>query len=343
VEETSVRGASGDDLERSVRLLIATRGCRSVDCYERLNEIEEGSYGVVYRARDVQSGVVYALKQVKMENTDEGFSVHALREISILMAHPHTNVVAVREMVVGSTLNKIYMVMEFVDHDVKALMDRMKRANARFSTAEIKCLLLQLLSGVAHLHDNWIIHRDLKASNLLYSSGGVLKIADLGLARHYGSPLRPYSPVVVTLAYRAPELLLGARLYSAPIDMWSVGCLFAEFLKHQPLFGTARSEIDLLDRMFKLLGTVTEAQWPGLSQLRNYSSVNFYVQPENRLRAAFSDIGSAGFDLLSRLLTYDPSKRATAKEALQHAYFAEAPRPTSCGMMPTWPSTAVNK
>lgn len=184
---------SADELEKTeqtVRETILLHGCRSVDCYQQLNAIEEGSYGVVYRARDIATGVVYALKQVKMETTGEGFPVHALREIAILIAQPHPNIVAVREMVVGNTLNKIYMVMEFVDHDIKALMDRMERMRTQFATSEVKCLMLQLLAGVAHLHDNWVIHRDLKTSNLLYSSGGILKIADLGLARQYGSPLK---------------------------------------------------------------------------------------------------------------------------------------------------------
>lgn len=185
-----------DTIEQSVRETILLHGCRSVDCYQQLNAIEEGSYGVVYRARDIATGVVYALKQVKMETTGEGFPVHALREIAILIAQPHPNIVAVREMVVGNTLNKIYMVMEFVDHDIKALMDRMERMRTQFATSEVKCLMLQLLAGVAHLHDNWVIHRDLKTSNLLYSSGGILKIADLGLARQYGSPLKVSAPWV---------------------------------------------------------------------------------------------------------------------------------------------------
>jgi cell division cycle 2-like protein len=138
---------SADELtaaELAVREAVLAHGCRSVDCYQQLNAIEEGSYGVVYRARDIATGVVYALKQVKMETTGEGFPVHALREISILIAQPHPNIVAVREMVVGNTLNKIYMVMEFVDHDIKALMDRMERMHTQFATSEVKCLMLQV-------------------------------------------------------------------------------------------------------------------------------------------------------------------------------------------------------
>ena len=151
------------------------------------------------------------------------------------------------------------------------------------------------------------------------------------VAVNTGAPIRPPTA--------SHEYVMASDTVLFTTDVWSVGCLFAEFLQHSPLFGQARSEIDLLDRMFKLLGTVTEAQWPGLSELKNYASINFYVQPENRLRAAFSDIGDAGFDLLNRMLTYDPSRRITAKDALQHAYFQEAPRAKSAAMMPTWPST----
>jgi cell division cycle 2-like protein len=135
---------------------VFTEGCRSVDCYQRLNEIEEGSYGVVYRAKDVVTGEVFALKKIKLDKEADGFPITALREIYTLMTYPHANVVLVKEMVVGSTLNNIYMVMEFIDHDLKALMDTMKQP---FSVAEVKCLMKQLLSGIAHLHDNWILHR----------------------------------------------------------------------------------------------------------------------------------------------------------------------------------------
>ena len=224
--------------------------------------------------------------------------------------------------------------MEFVDHDIKGLMEDMKHP---FLQSEVKTLMQHLLLAVAHLHDNWIIHRDLKTSNLLLNNDGLLKVADFGLARMFGSPPGKMTQTVVTLWYRAPELLLGARDYGTAIDMWSVGCIMAEFLLYEPLF-PGRSEIEMLDRMFKLLGTPNERVWPGFSQLPNAKRVVFPDQPQTSLRQKFGMYTTErGVDLLSRLLTYDPKMRITAEEALQHGYFKEAPAPKDPSMFPTWP------
>ncbi len=228
--------------------LPALMGCRNVENYEWLNRIEEGTYGVVYRAKDKRTGQVVALKKLKMEKEKEGFPITSLREINMLLKAEHPNIVHVREIVVGNNMDKIYIVMDYVEHDLKSLMETMKQP---FLEGEVKTLMLQLLSAVHHLHDNWILHRDLKASNLLLSHKGILKVGDFGLAREYGSPLKPYTPVVVTLWYRAPELLLGVKEYSTAVDMWSVGCIFAEFLIHKPLF-QGKSEIDQLNQIFKV-------------------------------------------------------------------------------------------
>ena len=161
-------------------------GCRSVDCYERLNFIDQGTYGMVFRARCRETGEIYALKQIKFgpEMTSKvGFPITALREINILLALKHPNIVRVKEMVVGSSLDKIYMAMEYCENDLKTCM---KLAKQNFSTAEIKQLMIQLLSAVAHMHRRWYIHRDLKTSNLLYSNKGYLAVCDFGMARKYG-------------------------------------------------------------------------------------------------------------------------------------------------------------
>ena len=198
-------------------------GCRSVEEYRCLNRIAEGTYGVVYRAEDRRTKEVVALKRLKMEKEKDGFPITSLREINTLLKAQHPNIVTVREIVVGSNMDKIFIVMDYVEHDLKSLMETMKSKNQVFIPGEVKCLMQQLLRAVAHLHDNWILHRDLKTSNLLLSHRGILKVGDFGLAREYGSPLKQYTSIVVTLWYRAPELLLGDKEYSTPIDMWSVG------------------------------------------------------------------------------------------------------------------------
>ncbi|KAK7319065.1 hypothetical protein RJT34_03777 [Clitoria ternatea] len=324
--------------QRTVNML---QGCRSVDEFERLNKIDEGTYGVVYRARDKKTGEIVALKKVKMEKEKEGFPLTSLREINILLSFHHPSIVDVKEVVVGSSLDSIFMVMEYMEHDLKGLMEAMKQP---FSQSEVKCLMIQLLEGVKYLHDNWVLHRDLKTSNLLLNNRGELKICDFGLARQYGSPLKPYTHLVVTLWYRAPELLLGSKQYSTAIDMWSLGCIMAELLSKEPLFN-GKTEFDQLDKIFRILGTPNETIWPGFSKLPGVK-VNFVKHQYNLLRKKFpatSFTGSpvlsdSGFDLLNKLLTYDPEKRITAEAALNHEWFREVPLPKSKEFMPTFPA-----
>lgn len=320
--------------------LLGTR-CRRVEGFERLNRIDEGTYGVVYRARDKRSGRVVALKRVKLENFRDGFPLTSIREMKILLGVRHRNVVEVQEVVVGNN-DKVFMVMEFVEHDMKNLMASMKRP---FSCAETKCLMRQLLDGVAYLHEHWIIHRDLKTSNLLYNNRGQLKICDFGLARNYGSPLQSYTANVVTLWYRAPELLLGAKTYSDEIDSWSLGCIMAEFLLRQPLI-PGKSEMEQIDMMFKLLGAPDETVWPGFRELPAAKSLKLRGSPWSHLRqrfpvTSFSDtrpaLTEAGFDLLSRLLAYDPRQRMRAKDASRQRWFEESPPPQDEQLMPTFP------
>ncbi|KAL5013904.1 hypothetical protein ScPMuIL_008174 [Solemya velum] len=313
----------------------AIQGCRSVEEFNCLNRIEEGTYGVVYRARDKKTEEIVALKRLKMEKEKEGFPITSLREINTLLKAQHQNIVTVREIVVGSSMDKIYIVMDYVEHDLKSLMDTMKNP---FLVGEVKTLLIQLLKGVAHLHDNWIIHRDLKTSNLLLSHKGILKVGDFGLAREYGSPLKHYTPIVVTLWYRAPELLLGIKEYSTQIDMWSVGCIMAELLNMKALW-PGKSEIDQLQKIFKDLGTPNEKIWTGVMELPGMKKCTFTEYPYNTIRQRFgSYLTDVGFDLLNRFLTYNPGKRITAEESLKHDYFKESPLPVDPSMFPTWPA-----
>lgn len=314
------------------------QGCRSVEEFQCLNRIEEGTYGVVYRAKDKRSDTIVALKKLKMEKEKEGFPITSLREINTLLKGQHPNIVTVREIVVGSNMDKIFIVMDYVEHDLKSLMETMKHKKQVFLPGEVKCLTQQLLKAVAHLHDNWILHRDLKTSNLLLSHKGILKVGDFGLAREYGSPLKAYTSVVVTLWYRAPELLLCSKEYSTPIDIWSVGCIFAEFLAMTALF-PGKSEVDQLNRIFKDLGTPNERIWPGYSELPAVLRMTFTEYPVSNLRKKFSHLTSElGMSLLQGLLTYDPKQRLTADQALKAHYFKEQPLPIDPAMFPTWPA-----
>ncbi|XP_047330397.1 cyclin-dependent kinase G-2-like isoform X2 [Impatiens glandulifera] len=308
-------------------------GCKEVSNFEKLNRIGEGTYGVVYKARNRSTGEIVALKKVKKEVEKEGFPVAFLREISLLLALHHPSIVHVKEVAMTGLddvlMDDVFMVMEYVEHDLKGLMKKMKKP---FSEKEVKCLMLQLLEGVKYLHDNWVLHRDLKTSNLLLSTNGKLKICDLGISRRYGSQLKPYTPGMVTLWYRAPELLLGAEEYSTAVDMWSVGCIMAELLTKQPLFN-GDGEIDHLSKIFNILGTPNEKVWPGFSELPGVKKSKAILKQQKRSILAdkfqaLSFTGSTtlsgqGFNLLSQLLTYDPAKRITVEEALRHPWLCE--------------------
>jgi len=249
-----------------------------------------------------------------------------------LQSMRHPNVVQLHEVVVGKELDSIFLVFEYVPHDLAGLVDNMKTP---FTESEIKCLMLQLIKSVQYLHENWIIHRDLKLSNLLFDNQGQLKLADFGLARKYGFPIKPYTPRVVTLWYRAPELLLGAETYTTSLDVWAVGCIFGELLLNVPIF-RGMNEIDQLNQMVNLLGSPNDKIWPNFSSLPHSKKISLN-QPYSNLRHRFKNLTNEGFDLLNRMLAYDPKRRITCKEALNHPYFNERPLPKIPEMMRSFP------
>ncbi|CAO1633754.1 unnamed protein product [Sympodiomycopsis kandeliae] len=321
----------------------------SIHSYTRLNQIEEGSYGIVYRARHNPSGDIVAIKRLKMETEKQGFPITSLREIRTLTkVSTHPNVVHLREIVVGDTLTQIYLSFEFIEHDLKTLLTQLEKP---FSISEIKTLSLQLIDAVGYLHSKWIIHRDLKTSNLLINNRGQIKLADFGLARLYGdhtdSSTSKMTQLVVTLWYRSPELLLGEDRYDTAIDMWSIGCIIAEMVLQEPLL-PGRNESDQLQLIFKTLGQPDASIWPSLPTLPHYKSLvkqRSPHQPYSLLRKKFPSIpnSSSLLDLLHKLLTYDPSNRITAKEALLHTWFEESPRPAHPDTFPTFPSFAAGE
>ena len=239
-------------------------------------------------------------------------------------------------MIQGDALNNVFLAFEYCEHDLARLIDNVKTT---FTTSEVKSLMMQTLKAVEYLHERFIFHRDLKLSNLLLNQRGELKLCDFGLARAYDPVNKAsYTPKVVTLWYRAPELLFGCETYTTAIDMWAVGCIFAEFLKHAPLF-PGSTEIEQVQMICALLGTPNEHIWPGWDSLPVAKSFKLPEQPYNFLEVNFPKLSLTGVDLLNMLLTFDPEKRATAKEALEHAYFQEIPPPKPPSEMPTYPST----
>ncbi|KAJ4342287.1 hypothetical protein N0V87_001273 [Didymella glomerata] len=313
--------------------------CRHRSNFETLNHIEEGSYGWVSRAKDITTTQVVALKKVKMDYNQDGFPITALREIAILQKARHPNIVDLKEVLSGDSPEECVLVMEFLEHDLKTLQEDM---HDPFVASEVKTLLRQLTSGVAFLHENHIMHRDLKTSNILLNNRGQLKLADFGMARYIPPVDAPLTQLVVTLWYRAPELLLGTPNYEPEIDMWSVGCIMGELLLKQPILpGT--NEVDQLSRVFSLCGLPEEKRWPGFWRLPNAPSLKLPREQRSKQafdRARFPFLSSTGVELLSSLLSLNPEGRPTAKEVLQHDYFREQPKPKPSEMFPTFPSKA---
>ncbi|KAL7626899.1 hypothetical protein AAE478_003673 [Parahypoxylon ruwenzoriense] len=357
-------GGSDDSNEEGSAKLLRFEGgtwgrSRSVENYDKLNDIEEGAYGWVARAREIKTSKVVALKHLKIDPADRtGFPETALREIQILKDCSHRSVVELLEVVVGEDdeddneksapsrrrrrgLDNVFLVLEFLEHDLMSILEDMPEP---FLISEVKTLLQQLASGVAYLHDHWILHRDLKTSNLLLNNRGQLKIADFGMARYVGDPPPPkLTQLVVTLWYRAPELLLGTHEYGAAIDMWSVGCVFGELLTREPLL-QGKNEVDELSRIFELCGIPTDDSWPGFRRLPNARALRLpkssAANTGSVIRARFPLLTAAGSALLSSLLSLNPDRRPTAKEMLQHEFFRQDPKPKHEAMFPTFPSKA---
>ncbi|KAJ2933160.1 hypothetical protein H1R20_g3885, partial [Candolleomyces eurysporus] len=299
--------------------VYASQPIVAMERYAKIEKVGEGTYGVVYKAKDSQTGEIVALKKIRLEAEDEGVPSTAIREISLLKELRDENIVKLLDIVHAD--QKLYLVFEFLDVDLKRYIETGNQNRNPITPTIVKKFTHQLNSGLLYCHSHRILHRDLKPQNLLIDNRDNLKLADFGLARAFGIPMRTYTHEVVTLWYRAPEVLLGSRHYSTAIDMWSVGCIFAEMaMQGAPLF-PGDSEIDQIFKIFRILGTPNDEGWPGVSSLPDYKPT-FPQWSKQELAKIVPTLDEAGLDMLKRTLTYDSAKRISAKRALQHPYFA---------------------
>jgi len=281
--------------------------------YEKLEKVGEGTYGVVYKAQDPK-GDIYALKTIRLEAEDEGIPSTAIREISLLKELQHPNIVRLCDVI--HTERKLTLVFEYLDQDLKKLLDL---CDGGLAGAMTQSFLYQLLRGIAYCHQHRVLHRDLKPQNLLINRDGALKLADFGLARAFGIPVRSYTHEVVTLWYRAPDVLMGSRKYSTPVDIWSVGCIFAEMVNGRPLF-PGNTDADQLQKIFKVLGTPSESSWPTITELPDWKP-NFPIFEAMSWSSIVPTLEVPGMELLSKMLQYWPDKRVPGKSATDFDYF----------------------
>jgi serine/threonine protein kinase len=292
-----------------------------------LEKLGKGTYGSVYKAQKKDTNEIFAIKKIKLDVDTEGIPSTALREISILKTLNHPNIVGIQDLTLSE--KKIELCLEYCPLDLRKFMDQYKNNPKVYNLITIKTIIYQILRATDHLHSRKILHRDLKPQNILICDQTLItKIADFGLSRVYTIPIRPYTKEVLTMWYRAPELMLGLNQYSIGLDMWSVGCIFAELFIKIPLF-PGDSEFDQLMKIFRVLGTPNENTLPGCKHFPDFNpefplwiptGIEKVIRDKMEVKIDEESLIES-LDLLKRMLVMDPCKRISAKDAICHVRY----------------------
>jgi CTD kinase subunit alpha len=287
--------------------------------------VGSGTYGKVFKGLNVYTKKSVALKRIRMEGERDGFPVTAVREVKLLQSLRHVNVVELIEVMVEK--NDCFMVFEYLAHDLTGILNH---PSFKLDDAQRKDLSQQLFEGLDYLHVRGVLHRDIKAANILVSKEGILKLADFGLARFYAKRHQlDYTNRVVTIWYRSPELLLGETQYGPACDVWSAACVMMEIFVRSAVFPGDGTEMNQLEKIYSVLGTPTRADWPGFVEMAWFE----LLRPNHRIKSVFADkyqekLSPQAYSLLLSMFHYDPAKRPTASEVLEHPYFTtEEPKP----------------
>lgn len=286
--------------------------------------IGSGTYGKVFKGLNAYTKKLVALKKIRMEGERDGFPVTAVREIKLLQSLKHPNIVNLQEVMVEK--DDCFMVFEYLSHDLTGLLNH---PTFKLDAGQKKHLAMQMFEGLDYLHKRGVLHRDIKAANILVSSDGILKLADFGLARFYAKRHQlDYTNRVITIWYRSPELLLGETQYGPAVDIWSAACVMVEIFTRHAIFPGDGGEINQLDKIYAVLGTPNKQEWPALVDMPWFELLRPGYRKPNVFEEKYKDrLTPAAFDLLAAMLRYDPAKRLTAAEVLEHPYFKEEQPP----------------
>ncbi|XP_061346661.1 protein IMPAIRED IN BABA-INDUCED STERILITY 1-like [Gastrolobium bilobum] len=303
------------------------------DAFEKLDKIGQGTYSSVFRAKELETGKIVALKKVRFDNFEPESVRFMAREIMILRRLDHPNIIKLEGLITSRLSCSIYLVFEYMEHDITGLLSR---PEIKFSEPQMKCYMKQLLCGLEHCHSRGVMHRDIKGSNLLVNNEGILKVADFGLANFSNSGNKqPLTSRVVTLWYRPPELLLGSTEYGPSVDLWSVGCVFAELLVGKPIL-QGRTEVEQLHKIFKLCGSPPDEYWKK-TKLPHATLFKPQQPYSSSLRETFKDFPASSVNMLQTLLSVEPNKRGTASSALTLEYFKTKPYACDPSSIPNYP------
>ncbi|XP_073407622.1 cyclin-dependent kinase 15 isoform X2 [Dendrobates tinctorius] len=289
--------------------------------YLNLEKLGEGSYATVYKGISRINGQLVALKVISMK-AEEGVPFTAIREASLLKGLKHANIVLLHDII--QTRETLTFVFEYVHTDLAQYMAQHPGGLLPYN---VRLFMFQLLRGLAYIHHQHILHRDLKPQNLLISYLGELKLADFGLARAKSIPSQTYSSEVVTLWYRPPDVLLGATDYSSDLDIWGAGCIFIEMLQGYPAFSGVSDAFEQLEKIWSVIGTPTEETWPGVSQLPNYKTEWLTLSGKQSFGSVWERLSRTmgAEDLAYKILKGCPRERISADDALLHKFFSTLP------------------
>ncbi len=294
-----------------------------VNKYKKLSKIGEGTYGIVYKAEDIQKKRIVALKKIRLKPEEEGIPSTAIREISLLKECKNKNIIHLIDVI--HTKSKLTLIFEYCETDLKRIMDEKREEKLPLKT--IKEYFYQIIKGLNYLHKKKIIHRDLKPQNLLINSENKIKICDFGLARGYGVPVKTYTNEVVTLWYRPPDILLGNKIYDISCDIWSAGCIFAEMLLGHPLF-SGKNESEQCEQIFHLIGTPDEDTFNWLKESPEWNTgINgdgFTKVTRKNFLTTFNQVDDQfAIDILDKILVFDPEQRISTDDLLKHQFFQD--------------------